>query len=230
MNTFERNLSNGEGSSTILGKRKTTDNEADLSTDGERKKVVKNVNGSSVTNKKGNESRSVPFRKARKQDKMRIGRAMTQFLHLIDYEIINPRLRKYSVLCPTGYVNTIVFSKTVSCSCPDFRLGFQCKHIYFVFLKVLKVSPRSKLIYQKELLAKELKLIFDNSPEVILPNKKEIEKLKAIALIKRRPIDGDCLVRREPLNNNEKLIWCQSGCGNNVHQDCFDEWKKRSVK
>ncbi|RHZ76687.1 hypothetical protein Glove_194g162 [Diversispora epigaea] len=107
----------------------------------------------------------------------------------IDSEI-NPTHQEYSVLGPTGHVYTAVISTTVSCSCPDFSLGFHCKH---------------------------------------LPNEKEIEKLKAIASIKRKPIDGNCSVCMEPLNNGQKLIWCQSGCGNNVHQDCFTEWTTQKV-
>ncbi|RHZ87919.1 hypothetical protein Glove_29g47 [Diversispora epigaea] len=155
-------------------------------------------------------------------------KAMNEFIHLINYEIINPRHRKYSVLGPTGLIYNIIVSKTVTCFCPDFRLGFQCKHIFFVFLKVLEVDSNSKLIYQKELLINELKIIFDNSPRILLqPNEMEIKKLKEIASIKRRPIDGNCPVCREPMNNNENLIWCQRGCGNNMHHDCFVEWKKQ---
>ncbi|RHZ50706.1 hypothetical protein Glove_493g57 [Diversispora epigaea] len=173
---------------------------------------------------------SLGKRKASRLDTKRIKRATSEFLHLINYEVINPRLRKYSVLGPTGYVYTIVISKNVSCSCLDFQQGFHCKHIFFVLLNVLKMNPKNKLIYQKELLTKELKSIFDNSPSITLPNQMEVEKLKAIASIKRRPIDGDCSICREPLNNNENLIWCQSGCGNNIHHDCFIEWKKRKVE
>ncbi|RHZ89235.1 hypothetical protein Glove_17g45 [Diversispora epigaea] len=193
-----------------------------------KRKAAENNDCSSTIKRKRFELRTVRFRHATKHDPNRIRRAKTEFMYLIGYEVINPRLRKYSVLGPTGYVHTIAISKTVSCSCPDFHLGFQCKHIYFVFLKVLMVDQNNKLIYQKELLINELKSIFDDSPPVTLqPNDGEIKKLKSIAAIKRRPIDGDCPVCREPLNNNERLIWCQSGCGNNIHHNCFMEWKKR---
>ncbi|RHZ85856.1 hypothetical protein Glove_59g75 [Diversispora epigaea] len=70
------------------------------------------------------------------------------------------------------------------------------------------LAPISNL---KALITKELRLIFKNSPKIILPSEKQIKKLKAIASIKRRPIEGNCPVCLEPLNNNEPLIWCQMG-------------------
>lgn len=42
---------------------------------------------------------------------------------------------------------------------------------------------------------------------------------------KRKPIEGDCpicFMEFEP--NNEKIIWCKAGCGNNIHKTCFDQW------
>ncbi|RHZ68089.1 hypothetical protein Glove_297g12 [Diversispora epigaea] len=101
-------------------------------------------------------------------NKLRIERAMTQFLYLVDYEEINPTHREFSVLGPTGH--------------------------FFVFLKVLKINPNSYFIYQKALITKELRFIFNKSPKITLPNEKEIEMLKEIASIKRRPIDGNCSV------------------------------------
>ncbi|RHZ88935.1 hypothetical protein Glove_19g146 [Diversispora epigaea] len=99
---------------------------------------------------------------------------------------------------------------------------------FFVFLKVLKKDLNSKLIYQKELLINELKIVFENSPQISLqPNEMEIKKLKEIASIKRRPIDGNCSVCQEPMNNNENLIWCQRGCGNNIRYDYFVDWKEQ---
>ncbi|RHZ72125.1 hypothetical protein Glove_246g3 [Diversispora epigaea] len=87
---------------------------------------------------------------------------------------------------------------------------------FFVFLKVLKMDLNSKLIYQKELQINELKIVFENSPQISL-----VQKFFNI------PIDGNCPVCREPMNNNENLIWCQRGCGNNIHYDCFVDWKEQ---
>ncbi|RHZ59088.1 hypothetical protein Glove_365g166 [Diversispora epigaea] len=193
INNFERD--NGEGSSSVLGKGKI-DNGENLSNTKGKKKKAKNRNKP--------EKRAARFiNTCNKMNKLRIERAMTQFLYLVDYKEINPTHHEFSVLGPTGH--------------------------FFVFLKVLKINPNSYFIYQKALIMKELRFIFNKSPKIVLPNEKEIEKLKEIASIKRRPIDGNCSVCMEPLNNNKKLIWCQSGCGNNIHQDCFAEWTNQKV-
>ncbi|RHZ89095.1 hypothetical protein Glove_19g231 [Diversispora epigaea] len=213
MNNFESD--NGEGSSSVLGKRKS--NKRVLSNnESKRKKAKKNEP----------EKRAARLIKTcNKENKKRIERSLTEFLHLVDFKEINPTHQEYSVLGPTGHVYTAVISTTVSCSCPDFSLGFHCKH-----LVILKMNSNCYIIYQKALLTRELRLIFKKSSKIVLqPNEKEIEKLKAIASIKRKPIDGNCSVCMEPLNNGQKLIWCQSGCGNNVHQDCFTEWTTQKV-
>ena len=27
---------------------------------------------------------------------------------------------------------------------------------------------------------------------------------------------------------NNELVWCKAACGNNMHKDCFDKWRKSS--
>ena len=44
--------------------------------------------------------------------------------------------------------------------------GNVCKHVLFVFLKVLKVSEHSEFIYQRALLSTEVEEVFDNAPAV----------------------------------------------------------------
>ncbi|RHZ59149.1 hypothetical protein Glove_365g209 [Diversispora epigaea] len=218
MNNFQSD--NGEGSSSVLGKRKA-DKRGPSNTESKRKKAK---------NKNEPEKRAARIIKTcNKENKKRIERALTEFLHLVGFKEINPTHQEYSVLGPTGHVYTAVISSTVSCSCPDFSLGFHCKHLFFVFLKVLKINSNCYLTYQKALITPELRFIFKKSSKIVLPTEKEIEKLMAIASIKRKPIDGNCSVCMEPLNNGQKLIWCQSGCGNNIHQDCFSEWTTQKV-
>ncbi|CAG8742719.1 4636_t:CDS:2, partial [Acaulospora morrowiae] len=45
---------------------------------------------------------------------------------------------------------------------------------------------------------------------------------------KRRPIEGDCPICYEPLDEKQryKIVWCKSGCGNNIHKECFVKWGK----
>ncbi|CAG8529913.1 11162_t:CDS:2, partial [Diversispora eburnea] len=60
------------------------------------------------------------------------------------------------------------------------------------------------------------------------PSKSTVEELKNIASRpqhNRKPIDDDCPVCYEPLNNQKILVWCEGGCGKNLHQDCFLKWE-----
>ncbi|CAG8590926.1 7635_t:CDS:2 [Funneliformis caledonium] len=45
---------------------------------------------------------------------------------------------------------------------------------------------------------------------------------------KRRPIEGgDCAICYEKFDeNDDKIVWCQKGCGNNLHKACYDQWKR----
>ncbi|RHZ59136.1 hypothetical protein Glove_365g255 [Diversispora epigaea] len=175
------------------------------------------------------EKREARFKQVcNKHTKNRIERAMNEHMYLIDRKEISETRREYTILGPAGSVYTIIITNTLSCNCPDFLKGFQCKHILFVLLKVLKVDRTSKLIYQKALKTKELESIFVNSPKINLPSKRFINELEEtiISKKKRRKIGDKCPVCFDAMETREDLVWCQTGCGNNIHKDCFDRWKQ----
>ncbi|CAG8480083.1 5225_t:CDS:2 [Diversispora eburnea] len=215
INTTSEAERNGESSS--LGKRKAVEDE---DTKGKKKATKK---------RKGVERRAARYIKDCSDDtKKQIERAVKEPMYLIDCKEVNPTQRKYVVLGPTGEVYTTDIAKIVSCSCPDFHNGIHCKHILFILLRILKVHPESDLVYQKALKEKELKLIFNNSPQITYPSKGIVDQLKAIASRdqkKRKPIDDDCSCCHEPLGNQKVLIWCDA-CGNNIHLDCFTTWER----
>ncbi|CAG8532615.1 1270_t:CDS:2 [Diversispora eburnea] len=203
MNNFKHLSSNGEGTSTNLGKRKAAEVEDGSSTGGKMKETRKE--------------------KFKQKTKERIKRAITEHMYLVGHKEINLTQREYTILGPTGCVYTTVIANILSCSCPDFQKGFQCKHL------VLKVNQDSKLIYQKALLTDELRSIFDKAPRIYLqPSKKFINQLEeTITSIKRhRKIGDDCPICYDPMNDREDLVWCQSGCGNNIHRNCFNQWRQ----
>ncbi|CAG8529894.1 11161_t:CDS:2 [Diversispora eburnea] len=190
MNNFKYLSSNGEGSSTNLGKRKAAEIDDGSSTGGKRKETRKE--------------------KFRQKTKERIKRAITERMYLVGHKEINFTQREYTILGPTGCVHTTAITNILSCSCPDFQ-------------KVLKVDHNSKLIYQKALLTNELRSIFDKAPRIHLPSKKFINQLEEtiVSIKRRRKIGDDC-----PIWYGEDLVWCQSGCGNNIHRNCFNQWKQ----
>lgn len=44
----------------------------------------------------------------------------------------------------------------------------------------------------------------------------------------RQPIEGECSICCEALNNNEPLTWCKTQCGQNYHQECLTLWLQSS--
>lgn len=59
---------------------------------------------------------------------------------------------QFKVLGSTGNVYTITIDNVPSCDCPDFLKGNHCKHLIFVFLKILGVKESSHFYYQKYVL------------------------------------------------------------------------------
>ncbi|RHZ55853.1 hypothetical protein Glove_410g110 [Diversispora epigaea] len=231
-------LQKGSSKEKIKATSEVAEGSGEVSTLGKRKAVaVENEDGSSTANRKRKAAKKRKRNEKRAArhiidcsnfTKRRIERAMNEPMYMIGYEEINQTHRKYSVLGPTGEVYTTDIKKILSCTCPDFQKGFHCKHILFILLRILNADPNSDLIYQKALKEKELKLIFNNSPNITIPSDGIVEQLKAIASKdqrNRRLIDGNCTCCFEPLGNQKVLIWCKS-CGNNLHLDCFTEWEK----
>ncbi|KAK7449329.1 hypothetical protein VKT23_013470 [Stygiomarasmius scandens] len=71
---------------------------------------------------------------------------------------------EFTVQGSTGNVYTVTIDEVPHCDCPDHQKGNHCKHILFIFLKVLQVSRDSGLWYQKALLPSELESIFSSAP------------------------------------------------------------------
>ncbi|KAJ3551981.1 hypothetical protein NM688_g4399 [Phlebia brevispora] len=142
-------------------------------------------------------------------------------------------VRVLPVRCGTGL--TVV-------SGPDALKGNHCKHILFIYTKVLQVPYTSHVWYQKALLTSELEEIFSDAP--LAPNdlahvhvREAYERAtgKAVASAakssgpKRRipEPDTDCPVCYEGMHGikEAQLAFCES-CGNCLHKQCFDEWAR----
>jgi len=157
---------------------------------------------------------------------------------MINAKNINETEREYAVLGSTGNVYTITIGTLHNCTCPDFQKGNLCKHVFFVLLKVLRVPSNSIYVYQKALLKSELHEIFQAAPltlfgSSVLANSSVRNKYKQSMggteceheEVERKDICGDCPVCMEELDGNEATTWCRGQCGNNVHVECFKEWR-----
>lgn len=80
-----------------------------------------------------------------------------------------------------------------------------------------------ELCCQKALLSCELSSIFENSPitQDLLFDFAEDSHPGV-----RKAVDGDCPVCVLEFEDGEDLVWCKAACGQNVHADCFDQYKK----
>ena len=72
----------------------------------------------------------------------------------------------FVVLGSTGNVYHVQIRTLPTCSCPDFQSkgGCNCKHIFFVLIKVLQVPLHSCLLYQDAWLPSELETMFKRFP------------------------------------------------------------------
>ncbi|EJT98751.1 hypothetical protein DACRYDRAFT_118538 [Dacryopinax primogenitus] len=171
----------------------------------------------------------------------RVERVMTQRFYLVDRDREGDELKEtFKVLGSTGNIYTVMIDKMPSCNCPDALKGNHCKHILFVFLKVLNVSSESSYYYQKALLSTELAEIFNAAPSA--PTVIAAERIRQAfihascpstsaapaAAAKRLPQEGnDCPICYEsmPPGEEEGLVFCPA-CGNGLHRGCFEQWGK----
>ncbi|KAJ7529207.1 hypothetical protein O6H91_15G037700 [Diphasiastrum complanatum] len=177
----------------------------------------------------------------------RIQRAYQHRLYLIEKSLIgdpeNPVSCEFFVLGATGNVYTVKLEKIPSCTCPDFSRGHVCKHLLFVYLRVLKLPQSDPRVWQKALLSPELQDLLEKSvvSEAALASQsvrrrfqeitgkagKEVENTEKV---EQRELDGDCPICYEPMaaedgKEVEPVVFCRV-CGNNVHRDCFQKWSR----
>ncbi|KAI0004228.1 hypothetical protein BJV74DRAFT_809981 [Russula compacta] len=151
---------------------------------------------------------------------------------------------EFKVLGSTGNVYTVIIGSSPSCNCPDATRGNHCKHILFIFLKVLQVPQSSNLWYQKALLTSELQSIFANAPRA--PNALAHDKVRdAYARAtgqaptstpsgsnRRIPTPEDsCPICYDGMHgiSQDKLVFCEE-CGNALHTECFEQWRRSAAK
>ncbi|RIB04945.1 hypothetical protein C2G38_2119549 [Gigaspora rosea] len=232
----------GESSTSNNNKRKADDSGDDNSNAKKRKEDNGNDSSSSKKKKQKRPRKPKERRQARcrtvcsKRVKDRINRATSQRMFLIERKNVDATKSEFTVLGATGNVYTVTICHLPNCTCPDFQKGNLCKHILFVYIKVLRVQASSKLIFQRALLTKELRAIFAKSQDYAALANYRVRSLyntlcKAESkeeTVQRRPIEGDCAICYEPLEPTENLseiLWCRGGCGNNLHKECFLKWK-----
>jgi len=167
-----------------------------------------------------------------------MARARSQKMYLVERKpVVEEHSREFVVLGSAGNLYTVTISHMPKCNCPDFEKGNLCKHILFIYMKVLKVK-REQLIYQKALLTIELQEIFLQAPQDpsanIIADKSVKEKYQEIIsgrppteiIVPQKAIEPDdmCPVCYDTMSPSETLVFCKSSCGKSLHALCFKEW------
>lgn len=139
----------------------------------------------------------------------------------------------FFVLGATGNVYTVTLSTSVSCSCPD--RAAPCKHILFVFIRVLGLPLDDPCLWRRTLRPCQLHRL------LCLPTSRDY--LAGAALRERfhqlfsaqtgqaeppaaaAEAGSACPVCLEEMGRQEKVVACAT-CRNVVHEECFLSWKR----
>jgi len=175
----------------------------------------------------------------------RIKRALKEKLFLVDIkETDNFYEKHFSVMGTTGNIYTVKIKLNSStCNCPDYikRKDF-CKHIYFVYIKVLKADQDFEDEHQDE----SWLLNLYNNLERVTQKLYASEVIREIYInkikndsktnlnnnigIKVQKKDKDCPVCMDILENGENIDFCKFGCGKSIHSQCFKMFCTKNLK
>lgn len=143
----------------------------------------------------------------------------------------------FFILGATGNVYTVNLSSTPSCTCPDRTTP--CKHILFVFIRVLRVSLDDSCLWRRTLRPCQLNRL------LALPASNETfagatvrEMFHQLFFQAGGPSTSagahveieegtSCPVCLEEMGKGEKIVACGT-CRNPIHEECLMAWKKSS--
>ncbi len=95
----------------------------------------------------------------------RMERALSERLYLLERRASSPLRHEFAVLGSTGNVYLVVVEKLPSCTCVDFvERHHICKHLLFVYVKVLGLPRDSPIPLQRALLRSELRQSLHDGP------------------------------------------------------------------
>lgn len=151
-----------------------------------------------------------------------------------------------AVMGSNGNIYNCVINLEPHCNCPDFTKRKDtsqqgpCKHLIFIFMRVLKLDCEDPRWWQKRLVQSELDGLINiaqqtHNPEagVLADEAVRTEYKKAVSGKKknaRRPLEGECTICYEDLVQNdgnlrpENVITFCKKCGNNFHSACLENW------
>ncbi|KAL4579458.1 hypothetical protein LXL04_015606 [Taraxacum kok-saghyz] len=145
----------------------------------------------------------------------------------------------FSILGATGNVYTVTLSASPSCTCPDSTTP--CKHILFVYIRLLSVSLDDPCLWRRALRPCQLnRLLSAPVSSDAVAGAAIRQRYKELYLHRATTNTGEvappvqveegstCPVCLEEMGTGDrKLVACES-CKNPIHEECFMAWKRSS--
>lgn len=144
----------------------------------------------------------------------------------------------FYILGSTGNVYTVTLAATPSCTCPD--RSNPCKHILFILLRVLNLTFDEACVWRRSIRPCELArfLAMPSASDVLAgPRARAMflrllsgsnQQGRALAEVTVLRQEGEvCPVCLDEMIDGQgvRLVTCGT-CGNSVHGECFDRWKR----
>ncbi|OVA08551.1 zinc finger protein [Macleaya cordata] len=157
----------------------------------------------------------------------RIVRALRHRLRLLYRSNAN-----FFILGATGNVYTVTLTTTPSCNCPDRTIP--CKHILFVFLRVLGISIDDPCLRRRTLRSCQLTRLLNTpmSPQTLAGERarERFHHLFSQSAVGPPPRielgDGaTCPICLDEMDNENKIVECGT-CRNALHKQCLITWKR----
>ncbi|XP_058223441.1 uncharacterized protein LOC131333113 [Rhododendron vialii] len=141
----------------------------------------------------------------------------------------------FFVMGATGNVYTVTLSTTPSCSCPDRTTP--CKHILFVFIRVLGLPLDDACLRRRTLRPCQLNRLLttpttaetlagDGVREVF--HRLYFQRAREVA-VRREEVEREegatCPVCLDEMGRGEKVVACGT-CRNPIHEECLLRWKR----
>ncbi|CDP08166.1 unnamed protein product [Coffea canephora] len=142
----------------------------------------------------------------------------------------------FFVLGATGNVYTVNLSATPSCTCPDRTAP--CKHILFVFIRVLGVPLDDSCLWRRSLRPCQLNRLLASPTSTDALAGATVREMFHQLFFQAGPStsggpgvdveDGTaCPICLEEMGKGEKIVACGT-CRNPIHEECLMAWKKSS--
>lgn len=154
-------------------------------------------------------------------------RCITDKIYLIESKMITNYEQEYVIMGTTGNVYKVHICNNPTCTCPDFtQRNNRCKHIYFVLLRIMKVTDSDKKTYDDN----DLVIMFNNIPEIVSALFVDNDIRKKYVELNPKNItmkdDDVCPICLDDIYNGQDIDYCKTQCGKCVHIECFNMWSK----